>query len=256
MQAKLWDIVYCFIACRDKAFSEFLIVDETDITKSSKKEKDLLVVNEKEYSNEELNFLSIESNVESVISSMNSASSSNNDVDDASSDRLELQTIIKVNQKISVALEACYSQIKPLLASIEVKAIITALTIQCDELALTSSSNFPHERWPKLQQKILKIDRGGNYFFRYLEKLMLQPVDHVFALKIFYLCLKNGFVGEYYNNEVERTALMNKLGNIIDNPIIAKDIESKTTFDNARIVDNKVDQGQSVKNYLFGSAVR
>ncbi len=261
MYSKAWDIVYCFMVRRDAALCRLSSAgDKPDIACDADSQTDSTV--SIGATDGKFDFGANENKIEASKLNDNSGSSLKNDLNPRLQNEVVvlhtqlIQPIELANQEVLSAVEECYSQLSLLLDEIEVKAVITALTIQCDELVLIDAIADCSRQWPKLQRKILKINNGGNYFYRCLEQLMAQAAKNPFALKVYYLCLRSGFIGELYEKESELKALVSRLGALIDNPFISLSDESKIGNATTKKIEAETNQGVSVEDYLFGSAIR
>ncbi len=112
---------------------------------------------------------------------------------------------LPIYQEIAKSLEECQKQLTPLLTKMELKYLLCALIFHCDETVLTKK--LPTNRliptlceWPGLQKKMLHCRDGGERFFNHLDKLLQHSRDYKMAIEVYYFCLKQGFVGCYFND--------------------------------------------------------
>jgi hypothetical protein len=251
MYSREWDIIYCFIIRRDAMLKE-LLSDPVSVNNVDSETTSIAPVPAMD---ESFNFDMSDNKIEASKLIANSESSLKNEAVDDPEIQL-IQMVQFANKETLSALAKCYSQLSTLLSDVEVKAIITALTIQSDEMVLIKAPLVCSKKWPKLQKRILKIKNGGNYFYRKLETIMTQAEKYSFTLQVYYLCLKMGFVGEFYNRKDELEALVVNLGTLIENPLLTFPENKNPENLSVNKTEGKSDLGLSIEDYLFGSAVR
>jgi len=254
MYSREWDIIYCFIVRRD-AILKRLLSDEDEPVNENNADIETDSIVPVPAVDSAFNFDMPDNKIEANELNGNNESSLISETVDNPEIRL-IQMVKLANKETLLALEECYSQLSTLLSEVEVKAIISALTIQCDEMVLIEAPSVCSKKWSKLQKQILKIKNGGNYFYRKLEKIMAQAENYSFTLQVYYLCLKMGFLGELHNKEDDLEGLLVNLGALIENPLLTFPAEEKSVNLNVKKAKTKSDLGLSIEDYLFGSAVR
>ncbi|WP_428261499.1 DotU family type IV/VI secretion system protein [Haliangium sp.] len=71
------------------------------------------------------------------------------------------------------------------------------LVLYLDERIMHRLSDAHRLRWPPLQREWLGTSRGGDEFYRILDRLLEDPRTASILFETFYYCLANGFVGRY-----------------------------------------------------------
>lgn len=78
--------------------------------------------------------------------------------------------------------------------------MMLALILFVDERIMRQLADDVRLSWPLLQVEWLGSSRGGEEFYRILDRLLEDQRTAGLLLEIFYFCLSNGFVGRYAGN--------------------------------------------------------
>lgn len=95
-------------------------------------------------------------------------------------------------------IQQCRKNLALILSEKEIKFVIQALIFHVDENVLTIK--MANKLWPGMQQELLQCRNGGEKFFINLNYLLKDSENHRMALEVYYFCLKQGFVGCYFND--------------------------------------------------------
>ncbi|TQV88495.1 DotU family type IV/VI secretion system protein [Aliikangiella coralliicola] len=247
MYSEAWDIIYCFIERRTRALDHLMPVDS------------------------EANIGLEPQSAAIAVSEVTVVTESEQPL------KKPVNLALETNQELLAALKECHGKLVNLISENEARSIVVALIIQSDEIVLKNPSLDSRERWFKLQQQLLKVSDGGNQFFRYLERLMASPAKNKFSLQVFYLCLKQGFAGEYIDRKVELEKIIFRLAELIESTLhytpvdkivnTSSAVSDESQFDNRRedrFIDfsrhtpitylktnkDKVGKGLSITEYL------
>ena len=125
-------------------------------------------------------------------------------------------SLLDLRDEVATNLQTLIDSISSLLAQEHRRYVVDALAFYCDETVLTqyiTQINVTQETlehlsrasvvqklsafWPKLQMQFCQCHNGGELFFTNLHTILSHPDTFRFALEIYLLCLKQGFVGRY-----------------------------------------------------------
>ncbi len=114
------------------------------------------------------------------------------------------------------------------LSASEVERVLLPLAIYFDQLIADAIGDFDSavsegkgESY-LIQHALFRFDDGGDRFYRLATELLNERAPPKILLKIYYFCLKSGFLGRYDSSDAERGDFLEQLAERIARPVTLK----------------------------------
>lgn len=106
--------------------------------------------------------------------------------------------IVALRAELRSRLVKLKTKLAETLTEREVYYALFPLVVYSDELA-QSATHGRAGAWPALQHELYEIDNGGELFYSSIDILLKREETSPLIFEVFYLCLSDGFLGQYVN---------------------------------------------------------